>query len=129
VLVFWQQGVASAEARGWVAHTYDVRAHIRLLLGSLKDAELGQRGYLFTGNEEYLEPYEDALRDSRSATVENTSPDLRRSTMQELALLRKMTSDNPVQQNNLDEMDVLAGKLLEHLATTIKARQSQDAKA
>src|SRR5271156_5504520 len=67
-LVFWRQGEASTEAKGWVRHTYEVRGHIRLLFGSLRDAETGQRGYLVTGNEEYLEPYEEAMRDAPDAS-------------------------------------------------------------
>src|SRR5947209_11329476 len=33
-----------------------------LVLSSLKDAEIGQRGFLLTGDESYLQPYETALR-------------------------------------------------------------------
>ena len=29
-LVFWRQGEASQQAKGWVTHTYEVRGHIRL---------------------------------------------------------------------------------------------------
>src|SRR3990172_10964625 len=34
---------------------------LNALLSLLKDAETGQRGYLLTGAERYLEPYQDAL--------------------------------------------------------------------
>jgi CHASE3 domain sensor protein len=36
---------------------------VRDILGAAKDAETGQRGYLLTGREAYLEPYYAALRD------------------------------------------------------------------
>src|ERR1700722_10181952 len=36
---------------------------VQAILSSLKDAETGQRGYVITGNESYLAPYEDAARD------------------------------------------------------------------
>ena len=36
---------------------------VQAILSSLKDAETGQRGYVITGNESYLAPYEDAVRD------------------------------------------------------------------
>jgi CHASE3 domain sensor protein len=62
--MFWRQGKASEEAKGWVSHTYEVIQHIEFLFGKLRDAETSQRGYMFTGNEDYLEPYQDALRDS-----------------------------------------------------------------
>jgi PAS domain S-box-containing protein len=35
--------------------------HLNQLISTLKDAETGQRGYLLTGNERYLEPYQNAL--------------------------------------------------------------------
>jgi len=61
-LSFWQQERASAEAEGWLVHTYEVVAHIESLVLKLEDAETSQRAYLLTGKEEYLEPYLDALR-------------------------------------------------------------------
>ena len=35
----------------------DVKMQLRALLASLIDAETGERGYIITGNESYLEPY------------------------------------------------------------------------
>ena len=65
-LSFWCQEEASTEAKGWMVHTYEVIEHTESLLSELKDAESGQRGYLLTGDEIYLEPYEEALRDARA---------------------------------------------------------------
>ena len=96
-LFFWQQGKASQAAKEWVIHTYDVRGHIRLLFSGLKDADNGQRGYLLTGNKDYLEPYEETLRDS-SQIQDNFSTESHRSIKQELATIRLLTRDNPVQQ-------------------------------
>jgi len=45
-----------------VSGSHEVIASARDLLSTLKDAETGQRGYLLTGDEAYLGPYEDALR-------------------------------------------------------------------
>ena len=44
-------------AAGAVAHTNDVKAQLQALLASLIDAETGERGYIITGNDSYLEPY------------------------------------------------------------------------
>ncbi len=152
---FWQQERASAEAKGWLVHTYEVIAHLESLLSKLQDAETGQRAYLLTGNEEYLEPYLDVLRDSPASHVAAQLPLSRvtepgkdesrqiaalgpgvadtafrqhRSVAQELTYLRSLTADNPVQQSNLDEMDDVARKLFDDLATTIQARKTQDTK-
>ncbi|MDD5271747.1 MAG: PAS domain S-box protein [Methylovulum sp.] len=56
VLAFWmfRQTETTAKAR---AHTHNVISHANDLLSELKDAETGQRGYVLTGNEAFLEPY------------------------------------------------------------------------
>ena len=38
-----------------VAHTHEVIAGLERILGDLTDAETGQRGYIVTGDETYLE--------------------------------------------------------------------------
>src|SRR3990167_3718571 len=45
----------------WVAHTAQVKERLDMVSGSLTDAETGQRGYLYTNKEEFLEPYRKAL--------------------------------------------------------------------
>ena len=54
--LFYQQNEANAVARDWVTHTYEVKGHIQQLLSGLEDAEVGQRGYMFSGDERFLEP-------------------------------------------------------------------------
>ena len=41
----------------WVSHTHQVLEKLEGVLSLLKDAETGQRGYLLTGEDHYLEPY------------------------------------------------------------------------
>ena len=157
-LMFWRQEEASTEAKGWLVHTYDVVGHTESLLSKLEDAETGERAYLFTANQEYLEPYQEALRDAPDGSaasgqqqrraensgadtlgmkmlksdpvlgpgVVNTALQRHRSIKQELAYIRNLTADNPVQQSNLDEMDDVTQKLLDYLASTIQARQNRD---
>ncbi|MGC2399582.1 MAG: response regulator [Acidobacteriaceae bacterium] len=152
LLSFWQQEKASVEANFWLVHTYDVIAHLESLLSKLEDAETGQRAYLLTGDEEYLEVYRDALRDSPGTNQATSQPQQsalgsgkgaqnsavalgpgvvetgfreHRSITQELAYLRSLTADNPVQQSNLDEMDEVVRKLLDYYAATIQARRTQ----
>jgi len=43
-----------------VVQTHDVIIELGNLLSAVQDAETGQRGYLLTGNDRYLEPFEDA---------------------------------------------------------------------
>ena len=53
----WDRFEAARSARGWALHTYGVLDTIRDLNLSLQEAEDGQRGYLLTGDEQYLAPY------------------------------------------------------------------------
>ena len=45
----------------WVAHTYQVRSELAELWAQVRGAETGQRGYLITGDERYLAPYQSAI--------------------------------------------------------------------
>src|SRR5438067_12388355 len=74
-----------AQDSRWVQHTYNVIDALDDLLGAARDAELGQRGYLLTGDSSYLRGYEGALR---------AVPPM-------LARLRTVTSDNPVETARL----------------------------
>ncbi|MEO8673304.1 MAG: response regulator [Tahibacter sp.] len=56
-LLFWRSTRINADAVYRVTHTLDVTRRMEGILSLLKDAETGQRGFLITGKEEYLEPY------------------------------------------------------------------------
>src|SRR3954451_3596961 len=74
-----------------VSHSYDIQQSLQALLSELKDAESGQRGYLYTNNSEYLRPYTDA----RSA-IDST-----------LVRLAELTKNEPRQRNELGDIHVL----------------------
>lgn len=116
-LMFVDQGAGLSRARGWVDHTYMVRRHISLLGGLYERAATGQSGYLLTRNPDFLQDYRNALRDGKGTVRADPSVPMHRSIRQELALLRNLTSDNPSQQANLDELEIRNRALLEHLAT------------
>jgi methyl-accepting chemotaxis protein len=100
------------ESNGWVEHTHTVISDIRLLEKHLVDAETGQRGYLFTDDEQFLEPYNAAV-----ANLDETFDHL-----------VSLTADNPEQQNRLAQVDELIDDKLAELATTIELKRSdQDA--
>src|SRR6266849_5059623 len=90
-----------------VTHTHQVLEHIAEVLSLFKDAETGQRGYVITGDETFLEPYQTAV-----GSVHNVVKDL-----------RQLTADNPNQQKRIDEAEpLIAGKLAE-LKQTIDLRR------
>ncbi len=92
----------------WVTHTYQVRTDLADLVSLLKDAETGQRGYLITGDDSYLAPYQSALG-SLKATLDD---------------LRKITADNPDQQRRLSELSPVIDAKLAELKQTIDLRRT-----
>ena len=133
--VGWVSSVAELGRAGWVAAgllsaavllmAYGAQAALRagteaqdaagaalrleVLLSTLKDAETGQRGYLLTGNEDYLQPYRAALA-RLPAALATTDVELSEGQSASLARLR-----------------TLADAKLAVLAQTIALRRSGDA--
>src|SRR5579863_3498117 len=87
----------------WVIHTHQVQLELSETLALLTDAETGQRGYLYTGQQQYLAPYDRAVRQ-----VELQIDDL-----------AGLTADNPRQQAAIAQLRPLARQKLEELASTI----------
>lgn len=83
----------SQDAVDQMAQGQTTRADVNTLLQSMLDAETGQRGYLLTGNETYLQPYDKAI-----STVQTNMDRLRNQfmgspdDMQEFALLSRQMS-------------------------------------
>ena len=96
------------EAARLKAHTYEVLENLEKVLSSLKDTETGQRGYIITGEERYLEPYQ-----SGTTMLNQTIQDL-----------RKLTLDNPNQQHRLDAIEPLIAGKSDELKETIDLRKS-----
>jgi signal transduction histidine kinase/CHASE3 domain sensor protein len=69
-------------------HTYEINIQLERLMSAIKDAETGQRGYIITRNSRFLTPY------LYSRDKVNTS----------FITLKKLTADNPKQQENLQRL-------------------------
>jgi PAS domain S-box-containing protein len=82
--------------------------HVTSLLTALDDAETGQRGFLLTGQEDYLEPY-----NSGAALAPG-----------ELAALRQSTRYHPAQRARVEAIGVLTAKKLASIGLTIKLFKS-----
>jgi PAS domain S-box-containing protein len=93
-----------------VSHSYVIQQHLQGLLSDLKDAETGQRGYLYTNNSEYLQPYNDA----RSA-VDST-----------FVRLAELTKSEPRQRDELADIRVLLEKKLNEMDETVVYQKSGD---
>ena len=79
------------DAEQLVSHTLRVLNASGLLLSTVEDAETGQRGYLLTGDDGYLQPYRSALSKQSLARQD----------------LRQLTADNSGQQARIGKLDQL----------------------
>jgi methyl-accepting chemotaxis protein len=91
-----------------VAHSHQVLERIGRLLTELDNAETGQRGYVITGDDGYLAPYQSSI-----GTVD--------SLMKEL---RALTVDNPEQQQRVDQLQSPVATKLAELKRTIDLRRT-----
>ena len=91
---------------GWVTHTHQVLETKEQILSLLKDAETGQRGFLSTGEQRYLDPYNHATASLTGA----------------IDKIRQLTSDNPVQQQRISVLEPLVASKMEELKQTIDLR-------
>ncbi|GAA3446922.1 response regulator [Planomonospora venezuelensis] len=93
----------------WVEHTHRVLDRIGVVSELIKDAERGQRGYLITGQEQYLTPYRQA-----SGRLDD-----------EIAELRRLTADDSRRQALLDRLQSAVQEKRDELAETIRLRQQE----
>jgi methyl-accepting chemotaxis protein len=97
----------------WVTHTWEVKRTVADFMSSLKDVETGQRGFLLTGDEIFLEPYRAGLSDVDK----------------QLAEARHLTADNPAQQRRLAELGKIVDDRLATMAKVIDERRGQGVEA
>lgn len=94
VIVAAQGGIAYWASRSllttsvWVDHTHQVLTQLQKLLSTTQDLETGERGFILTGVDPFLEP--------RTAAVPQIT-----AVLQEL---RRLTADNPAQQHRVDSL-------------------------
>jgi PAS domain S-box-containing protein len=91
----------------WVFHTHETIEGLGDILSLLKDAETGQRGFILTGQDRYLDPYYQGT--GRIG--------------EQFAKVIKLTEDNPVQQTSLIRLKSLIDSKLNELRQTIEIRR------
>jgi PAS domain S-box-containing protein len=96
----------AAEAR---KHSFEIHRLLAELTAQLANAETGQRGFLLTGDDAYLEPYRGAIRNLD----------------QLLGNVKNATADNPNQQKHIPELEQLIEKKLAELQRTIDLRNGK----
>jgi CHASE3 domain sensor protein len=105
-----QTGGQFSNSFNWVMHTYKVLDLFEQTQSHIVDAEANQRGYLLTGRQDYLEPYQRAMQAIRD----------------DLAELKKDTRGMSVQQANLAMLEKMVNdELVFDPATAVFAAQNQ----
>ena len=104
--------------KNWRVHTADVLDTLQNARNSMVDQETGVRGYLITGDENFLEPYHRGGKAYATAFQK----------------IKDLTSDSPAQQSWLDELNELAkewrsGIAEREIALMAKPETREDARA
>jgi diguanylate cyclase (GGDEF)-like protein/PAS domain S-box-containing protein len=88
--------VASIESDRWVHHTYEVLDNLNKLLAAMEGVESGYRGFALTGDESHLQSYHSSIDNATNAE----------------RMVRELTTDNPVQQQRIPNLEkLIAGKI------------------
>jgi signal transduction histidine kinase len=90
-------------------HTYEVLAQLENIKTHILNAETGQRGFLITGDNQYLEPYNQATQELNQSFAE----------------LQRLTNDNPSQQKRLGFLGDRLNDRLTRMQAVINVRRQQ----
>lgn len=90
-----------------VDHTHEMLYRLEHILSSSKDVQSGERGYVITGLESYLEPYNEAV-----ARLDD-----------EVKQTRKLMRDDPEQRGRIDVIEPLITNLVALASQTIELRK------
>lgn len=104
---------AMTDAADWVTHTHKVLERLAQVGRLMVDVETGDRGFVITGDETFLEPYTKALPQLDAALEE----------------LRTFTADNPAQQERLARLAPVVAARSAHARQAIELRRGTDADA
>jgi PAS domain S-box-containing protein len=92
-----------------VVHSLEVLSELAALISAAKDAETGQRGFLITGRDAYLGPFQEAVGRLGSGT----------------ARLKELTAGDSGQEARLALVERLLGEKIAELRETIRLRREQ----
>ena len=97
------------EASQWVSHTHEVLEELEVTLSSVADAQTATRGYIITGQEAFLEPYQSAAPGVRT----------------HVDRLKSLTADNPDQQRRVAMLRSTVAEKLDSLQEDIDSRRQK----
>src|SRR6202142_3278857 len=96
-----------ADTADWVRHTHEVLAKIQKVNSDLNGMQAAVRGFVITGQEEFLTPYREAVRELQD----------------DERMLHRLTIDNPRQQKRLSVLDDHIREWLAFSAETLDLRR------
>lgn len=107
--LLYRTGRSSIEASEWVSHTHEVLGELEATLSAVAEAQTAARGYIITGQEVFLEPYQAAAPGVRA----------------NLDRLKSLTADNPSQQRHLAMLESAVAEKLDSLQQNIDLRKQK----
>jgi PAS domain S-box-containing protein len=108
------RGIAvSTESDRWVRHTHEVLENLQSSLSAMQDVESSYRGFVITGNEQFLKSY--------GASVIRSQ--------QEETIIRNLTKDNPEQQQQISNLHRLADQKIQYAESVIGLRRTKGLEA
>ncbi len=102
-----------AESNKWTAHTLNVLAEIENLFNLMVDAETGERGFVISRDEIFLEPY--LYAQGRTGA--------------QLQRIKALTADNSNQQRRLTELERLIAREFDFESRVVNAVEKQQSAA
>src|ERR1700686_1081471 len=107
--MLYRNGRSFIEASEWVSHTHEVVAELEATLSAIAEAQTATRGYIITGQEVFVEPYQVAAQGVRT----------------HLDRLKSLTADNPHQQRRLARLESAIAEKLDSLQHNIDLRKQK----
>jgi PAS domain S-box-containing protein len=95
------------ETKDWVDHTHEVLQNLEHVESVVTKAETGARGFVLTGDEHFLAPYDSAIAEVQK----------------DVASVKSLTRDNPDQQRDLVQLQQLCSEKLDVLKDFIQHRR------
>src|SRR6202166_4484785 len=101
--------VVSAESDRWVRHTHEVLESLQNLLSEMRSVESSYRGFVITGNEQFLNAYHGGVLHSQ----------------EEETIIRSLTVDNPQQNRHLPALESSIGQIIQYGDMVIGVRRAK----
>ena len=96
-----------------VQHSYQVIEQANRVFANMIEIQSGQRGYIITGSDEFLDTYNESRLVAQQAVQE----------------LRRLTADNPARQQQIDELEQQVARRLDIAHELIEVRRTRGFKA